>query len=676
MPTTEPETLSTKFPITMPSQSSFPTLQYETDRRMADALGRSHPGLRDCFLSHLDRGHRGILHRFLQAVVRENIADVARGLSWTPDNQTLLMSLGGIGMVRIPVRRKLSLGRFDIDGDVTLHQEHHVTTLVHPCQFLDLLRRMKPARSEAESESYARLASEMEESAAHYGLALAGEDRRRKDFFNAAQTACQNNSLSWVESRLSEDAAFSPLIFFEQCVVDGHPLHPSAKIKRGMEVQDIPTYVPEWGAAPGVALVAVALSACQVTSLDGKGPREILEQEYPELRSRVEDHLRKANWAHLDYELIPVHPWQLNNSVPVLHENAIQRGDIVSISGVRIPAAALMSVRSLAPIQRRGERKHHLKTAIAVQLTNAVRTVSPQAAENGPMLTRVLVDVQEREGYFDGQFAVLREDASIYYRSNDDSLTDDRRAELSKNLAAILRENPENHAAEGEIAMPAAALIARSPIGTRSIVSELIERFALNQNTGDLQTSSIEFLRRYARVSVRGFFTLMVRYGIGLEGHLQNAVPIFRLRDGEPLRMLIRDFGGVRVLPQRLAARGIQVDFLPGSATVADDAEDLRNKVFYAFIQNHLGELIATIYRSVGGDERCLWQPVAETCQEVFDDMKREPELQANATEDEAALFRPTLALKALATMRLQGQVTRYSFAEVSNPLAEFQRQA
>jgi hypothetical protein len=54
----------------------------------------------------------------------------------------------------------------------------------------------------------------------------------------------------------------------------------------------------------------------------------------------------------------------------------------------------------------------------------------------------------------------------------------------------------------------------------------------------------------------------------------------------------------------------------------------------------------------------------------AFEGLKAVPGLRDRATDDEEALFRPTLALKALATMRLRGDVTDYTFADVPNPLA------
>jgi siderophore synthetase component len=339
----------------------------------------------------------------------------------------------------------------------------------------------------------------------------------------------------------------------------------------------------------------------------------------------------------------------------------------VPIPGCIIPALALMSVRSMAPVQRLGERKHHLKTAINVHMTSAVRTVSPNAAENGPKLSRVLAEIRAREHDSCGDFVILSEDVGIHYEPSDHDLDAETAAGQRKHLAAMLRENPENYASGAEIAMPAATLTAISPLGFAPVVAELIDAYAAGAGLADRRRAAVAFLQRYAEVSVPGFLTLMTRYGVGLEGHMQNSVAVFR--HGTPMRMLVRDLGAVRILPERLEREGMTLTIVPGSAILADDLDDLRNKVYYSFFQNHLAELIAAIVRFCDVEEGALWTEIATVARRVFAELITDPGLAEQAAADEEALFRPTLALKALATMRLRGDVTDYTFAEVPNPL-------
>jgi siderophore synthetase component len=215
----------------------------------------------------------------------------------------------------------------------------------------------------------------------------------------------------------------------------------------------------------------------------------------------------------------------------------------------------------------------------------------------------------------------------------------------------------------------ASALLAESPVSGGPVLMEVLELFAAGRGIAEPELAAVAFVRRYCEVCLPGFLTLMSRYGVSLEGHLQNSIPVFR--GGEMVRLLIRDFGGVRILRERLVRQGIQADLHPGSAVVTEDVEDLRSKTYYPLFQNHLGELIACLVRRLDLEEVHLWRPVAEVCRGIFGELKGDPTICEQAARDETALFRPTLDLKAMTTMRLLGDVTHYTFSEVPNPLAE-----
>ncbi len=123
-----------------------------------------------------------------------------------------------------------------------------------------------------------------------------------------------------------------------------------------------------------------------------------------------------------------------------------------------------------------------------------------------------------------------------------------------------------------------------------------------------------------------------------------------------------------------LAALGLErlrggEHLVPGRGDVLDE-RDLRNKLFYPLVQNHLGELIATIARALDVPEAPMWHAVAGAAKAVCETLEGDAPIADQARADAEALFAPTLELKAMATMRLVGEVTRYTFAAVANPLA------
>ena len=632
------------------------------------------PDLEGPFLANTHRGREGILHRLLQALVRENVAGISdRARRYSGREESLEICLSGERMLLVPVRRTFSFGRFDLGGSVTLRNGSRSEIVEHPGRLLDLLSDLPGyegvVRDLAGESRLARFRLEVRNSAANYALALAGAGLRRRGLAARARGSGARTSLEWARGRTAEDATFSPLAFYEQLVVDGHPLHPGAKLKLGLDVGDVIRHSPELGARPEAALVAVAKGCYRDASLDGRGLTGVLYEEYPGLRQEVANALQEKGLDADDYCLIPVHPWQFEHALPGLYAGAVERGEVVPLGGFRIPTRALVSFRTLAPVQRPDGRKHHIKTAVNLQLTGAVRTVSPNSAENAAPISRMLREIGDREGLFGGQFVVLKERAAAYFDPANEAYAPHERRELAKNLAAILREDPEAHVRPGEVPVTACALLAESPVSGGPVLMEVLELFAAGRGIVDQQLAAVAFVRRYCEVCLPGFLTVMSRYGVSLEGHLQNSIPVFR--GGETVRVLVRDFGGVRILRERLARQGIRADLYPGSAVVIEDVEDLWNKTYYSVFQNHLGELIACLVRRLDFEEQRLWRPVAEVCRGIFRELKGDLVIREQAACDEAVLFGPTLDLKAMTTMRLLGDVTDYTFSEVPNPMAE-----
>src|SRR5439155_7204632 len=158
-----------------------------------------------------------------------------------------------------------------------------------------------------------------------------------------------------------------------------------------------------------------------------------------------------------------------------------------------------MSLRTLAT------RDWHVKTAVDVQMTSAVRVVSPAAVHNGPALSAVLAPLADKAG-----LTILREPAAGAV------LVD---GEPCRSLAAVVREPAERYLSPGEVAVPFAALDA----------------------------AQVDFAALVA-VTVPPLLRMLAA-GVALEAHGQNTLLV--LRDGHPARLLYRDLGGVRVSPLR-----------------------------------------------------------------------------------------------------------------------------
>ncbi|MDQ3826101.1 MAG: ferric iron reductase, partial [Actinomycetota bacterium] len=160
---------------------------------------------------------------------------------------------------------------------------------------------------------------------------------------------------------------------------------------------------------------------------------------------------------------------------------------------------------------------------------------------------------------------------------------------------------------------------------------------------------------------------LMTKYGIAVEAHLQNCIFIFV--DAVPTRLVLRDWGGMRIYPPRLRRHGLPLDPRPGTVTVTDDVQVMRAKVLYTVLSNHLGEIVAHLVTRCGVDPRAVWGRVSAMLAGLLTDLAADERLHEDVTADRAVLFAPTLPVKAFARMRLD-PAGGDRYVPVSNPLS------
>ncbi|MDG4831041.1 IucA/IucC family protein [Solwaraspora sp. WMMD1047] len=376
---------------------------------------------------------------------------------------------------------------------------------------------------------------------------------------------------------------------WESMVVDGHPLHPGCRTRAGMSTGQVLAYAPEH--RPRVALRLVAVPAGRWFST-GAGLAPVL----------------------------PVHPWQ--------YERLVEGLGWLRDTGRRLPVRPLMSLRTVSVV---GEPGRQLKTAVDVQMTSAVRTVSEAAVRNGPPVTAFLAGLAARAG---SGLTVLVEPAAGAV------LVDGR---PWRSLAVVQRRVPPVGA--GEVVLPLAVLAAAGVDG-RPVSAAAVDVGC----AGD----PVRWLAALARVVLPGPLALL-RWGVALEAHGQNLLVV--LRAGRPVRLWYRDVGGIRVSPAGLARYGLAPPPLHGDLA-ADDPQVLRDTLLGA-LGVALGEQVAVLSRTFGVAPGSLWRAVAEVARGV-----------PAAAGDRAALFGATWPVKATTAMRLATDPLDVRWARVPGPLA------
>ncbi|QHT46172.1 IucA/IucC family siderophore biosynthesis protein [Bacillus sp. SB49] len=570
-----------------------------------------------------NQADRIILHLLMQAMIREK----AYPYDLLPNGAAFPI---GKAALEVEITHTYRLGQLDI-ARVQYVEGEDVQEITDPLQVLGLFLP-------TDDPFYI----EVKNSVRNLALALTASEERNQEVEQEAEALGVSDVFSYVLQKKSK--MFSPLTFFEQLVIQGHTIHPCARTRIGLSEKEARLYAPEWGGTPAVIPVAVHKQLFRETLMEGKTVKEILFAEYPEVEKAFLSEINHPD----DYALIPVHPWQWKHTIVKDYQADIEAGRIKRVKGADIATAALISFRSLAPLNN--QWKHHIKTAVNIQMTSAVRTVSAASTYNGPMLSRFFKDLLESDEALRSHLSTMKEPAAIHYQPS--TGVEDVHF-FQKNLAAIVRENPEHALGDEEVAIPGASLLAPSPVSGKTIAEEASERAG----------SPRSFIRRYAEALLPGVLHLLGEYGIAMEAHLQNAVVVFK--GGHPLRTILRDHGGIRVLEKRLAEHFGDVPIDASTNLLTDDTEELLDIFTHSVLHNHLGEIIVQLARKTGCAEDGLWAEVEKVIKETA------VRLSEEAREDIQRILHRPARMKALVQMRLKNEVTENRYVDMPNPFTK-----
>ncbi|WP_202081644.1 IucA/IucC family protein [Caldalkalibacillus salinus] len=629
----------------------------EIEQDVYNKLNRHAPHLPAVYQAYLPQARQRILHQLIQAILREDLFQV----SWAEEGGNLKATIvtSSKGVLTIPIKKRYILHHIDIGADIHCEHQDRVVSLTHP---VDLVRTL-----DIEEKRKQNLCRELDSAVVHDALAMTGAKWRRDRLPQSSGRV--NGTFAYLLNEKQTHEDFSPLVFAEQWVIKGHTLHPCTKTRIGIDVLDVLQDAPEWGGSPEVIPVAVHHSLVNVTAMTDRSLTDILLSEYPEVKEAFEEQLRPLSQVHgphdIPYEIIPVHRWQYQHVIQPLLTSDMARGLVVPLKGVPIHTQALLSYRTLAPYASRS--RHHIKTAMNVQMTSAKRIVSPTSVFNGPVISSILDQIYQQDDDVARQLSFSLENGGVHYQAEGDGDGDADADFLSKNVAALLRSNPEADLGHDEVAIPAAFLISESPVTDQTVLVECIEHLA-SERALSFEDAAVQYIGTYARQLIPALLTLMTKYGVSMEAHLQNAIPV--MREGMPVRFILRDNGGIRIKASQLRSTIGHVPQINNDTNVlTEQDEDLFTMFSHAILHNHLGEMIVLLARERGVSEVRLWRPVAQSIKETLDHLKAEQASQRVAEVIEKMCLSSHAPLKALLKMRLMDRITDNAYTRVPNPL-------
>ncbi len=363
----------------------------------------------------------------------------------------------------------------------------------------------------------------------------------------------------------------------EAAMTEGHPGFVANNGRIGFGADDHPAFAPEAGADVRLWWVAVRRDEAQLSLSAGRTEEQHYREELgEEVLVDVEKRLRDLGLDPADFLYLPVHPWQWTNRLAITFAPDVARQALVPLGEVDGAHRAQQSIRTFFPVDH--PERSYVKVALAVQNMGFLRGLSPAYMAATPAINDWVAElVAGDEELVSLGFTVLREHAAIGW-TGDAYHRIPVASPYRKMVAALWRESPVPHLAEGERLATMASLLHRDVSGV-PLVGELIAASGLDAAT---------WVARYLRAYLRPVVHCLLAHDLAFMPHGENLVMV--LRDHVPTRMVMKDIGEeVAVLTDRPLPEGvarIRAVVTPDLAALA-----VHTDVFDGFLR-HLGALL------------------------------------------------------------------------------------
>ncbi|MGM0901568.1 MAG: IucA/IucC family protein [Bacillota bacterium] len=631
------------------------------EMKIYDFLESKFPHLLGLYGNCVSKARFMIMERLVNALLREGFLEneyIEAQLAYSKQLEFIFSR----GKLIIPIADRFSYNRFKLECNPIFTELNLPSEIVHPSFLLEVMRDVNEEQTKTYT-NFRGFQAELANSVANLALSLLFQDVRIRELQTVMDNTGSNSIFELAEGLARNEELCDKSLFYEQLSVTGHLLHPCTKSKIGLSIEEIMHYSAEFDSTLYVHFVAIHKEvAYHNPKIKGEEIQQFWLREYPELIHELKQSCIKNKQDINDFFIIPIHPWQKENVLDTLYSAELARGQILVVD-YAITTKPTLSVRTVLPV----EKNFHIKLPLNIQMTSAVRTISPNSIHNGPEITFIVNDILSKEDYFNKTLHIIGEELGVRFQSTEKS--EHNFTDRNKNLSYLIRKTPTSFLDEGEHAVVACALFNLSPVTKRFFLFEMVEQFHLRNRLNSMEENLFLFFKKYMTVVLSGVIPLMTKYGIGLEGHLQNTLIV--LKEWEPVKVLIRDLGGVRIDQKRLERKGLYGTYFPGSVTISEDEIGMQNKVIHTVFQSHIGELTYHLAKEYQVNEQILWDMVKDICTGIFLDLEKDETIKMNVERDRAALFGETIQTKALTLMRLTDDVTDYAFIDLPNPLRD-----
>ncbi|MHC8291242.1 IucA/IucC family protein [Pseudomonas sp. XS1P51] len=618
----------------------------------SEALGteafQSHRITVDHLSNALEPAAQRCFQRLIQALFRENL--IPADICTYDKSDRCWLSVGDDAHLCFDHLSGGRMDSWDLRGSIVLHASGKMPHKIQlPSELLaHLSTHFSPAAS---AEVLERLAQELDDSFRNDTLCLAFHHGWTERLREQIDTEHDDNLLAWLKA---DTVPWNPTLLLEQWGTLGHPWHPNYKTKRGLSATQVIAFSPEFEASFPIVLCALHRQFAHVETIAGTPDYlDWWRAHFPQAAEQLQQYLEQLGLDVSDYIPLPSHPWQANEELPQSFAEELADHRLIITDIVAFTAHPTMSFRTVIPQTARTAPM--VKLPVSLRLTSVQRTVSPRSARMGPRISQLLLKILDREPGIQRLLNILPERIGVHYAPQP---TDDER---SRHVAVLFRDNPLTLVKNGELVVPVGSLFAVNEFG-----QPLLRDWVRLAQRRDDSEAMLAFFEDYLTITVPSLVGMYLMYGVAFEAHQQNSFMVMSA-DGQLNRLLLRDFGDIRIHRKTLHGKDLDIRLHDPAMTLYDDPGFVRDKLLHTTFMCHFGELTLLCARHWDVPESILWDRMATHIAQCFDALREHVEPERWETERRALLEQDWPA-KSFMRMRLLDCHTDV-VGRLSNPL-------
>ena len=332
------------------------------------------------------------------------------------------------------------------------------------------------------------------------------------------------------ESRLSSEAALTASHHEIEGMLRGHPWLIMSKGRMGFGYDDYLNAAPELSPTVKVLWLAVHRDLAEFRSTEEWQAGRLYQYELSvEELANFEQKLHERGCSCRDFFLIPVHAWQWHQWLVPTYANEIVDQRIIELGVGQDDYVPMQSIRTLCNISQ--PERHYVKLPVSIFNTAVYRGLPSKRNLAAPAVTAWLKQIQSQDSDLkQSGVAFLGEVATLTIHQPCFDQIEGAPYQFKELFGCLWRESVDPVIGTGEQALSQAALLHRD-INGQSILAVLIQASGL---------SPLQWLKRFAEVSVTPLLICLYKYGLAFSPHGENTMLIHA--NGVPQKMVLKDF--------------------------------------------------------------------------------------------------------------------------------------